>query len=78
MPKNKPYVAHDCRNPACNSRWLAQDDTGVTSRPPKNKYCPDCELVYTNKKDPARVARGKVLAETAKQKRCQDSWWEDL
>lgn len=64
MRTSKPFVAHDCKNPKCNRRWLDEDDTGVTSRPPRNKYCPDCEVFggFTSKKDPKRVMRGKMLA----------------
>jgi hypothetical protein len=61
---NKPYVIHFCKNKQCDSGWLAPDEYGVRSLPPRHLYCDDCELFEgkTNKKDPKRVAAGKVLA----------------
>lgn len=65
----KPYVVHYCRNKNCNRAWLDEDETGAKSRPPQYKYCSLCELNgYVTTKDPARVARGRMLAEKAREK----------
>lgn len=64
----KPYVAHFCRNTACNNAWLDVDDYNATTYPPKNKFCPDCRaLGLKAEKDPVKVERGRVLAEQRKQ-----------
>lgn len=80
MPRNPVYVPHDCKNPDCNVRWVAKDDCNVSSRPPTSKYCPDCVewLGFTNKKDTARVERGKALARKAKESRDRYDTIKDL
>lgn len=79
MRTTLPYVTHFCRNDNCNNCWLAPDETNVTSRPPRHKYCLDCELFFDPPtKDPARVARGKALAAARKAQLKKDEWLDDL
>lgn len=80
MKSKLPYVVHFCRNKACNVGWLDLDTTNVSSRPPQNKYCIDCEVFGGMKatKDPAKVARGQALAKAAKEKKLKYACLEGL
>lgn len=77
--ESKPYVAHWCKNRKCTSSWMDKDETNVKTRPPQHKYCIDCIVAgFENKKDPAKVARGKALAAARQAKKEKFSALEGL
>ena len=43
------YVVHFCKNPECNNAWIDEDKYNAT-RPPRWKYCPECEKNDTKNK----------------------------
>lgn len=52
----KPFVAHVCKNKACEAIFLDRDEYSAKTMPPKWRYCPDCTtLGYETKKDPKKV-----------------------
>lgn len=76
----KPYVLHFCKDRQCNNGWLAPDEYGVKSLPPRHLYCFDCEVYEgkSNRKDPSKVQSGKRLAILNKRKRQRDALLEGI
>ncbi len=76
----KPYVLHFCKDKNCNEGWLAPDEYGVKSLPPRHLYCWQCELFEgkSNGKDPNKVKSGKRLAEIKRRKKEQDELLEGI
>lgn len=55
----RPYVTHTCL--ACGVGYNDIDKYNATTLPPKG-YCPDCQAIgYRKEKDPAKVARAKLM-----------------
>lgn len=60
------YVAHDCKNPDCNNRWLDVDLYNAQSVPPRWRYCSECKAKgLVEEKNPLRVQQGIKLKKGA-------------